>query len=281
MNNLVNLNNIGFGGAALTNINSYTEIKKLLICAYENGINHFDTAPLYGKGYSEVIYGNFIKNKRNKITITTKFGLGEGYNTLDLPLGIILKLNYYLKKIKFTLRTKDDIPTYTPQFKCIDKNLIEKSLLKSLKRLRTDYLDYYLLHEGLPNYLTDEALTFIHNLKQKGIVRFIGLGTNLSSLIKLNKEDLANWDILQYDVGSGDDVKYLMEKLSDKIHFHHSSLKRINAMKQNLIALKDRAGYILAQDALMNPSGKVIFSTQNIDHLRNNISAFSKYQTKS
>ena len=48
--------NLGFGGASLTSMKSYTDVKDLLNTAYQEGIRHFDTAVLYGKGYSELIY---------------------------------------------------------------------------------------------------------------------------------------------------------------------------------------------------------------------------------
>ena len=91
---------LGFGGATLTNLKSLGESLQLLDAAYQRGIRHFDTAPLYGQGYSEVIYGKFLKDKRKQITLTSKFGLGEDNNTDKLPVSLILPLNFLVKSLK-------------------------------------------------------------------------------------------------------------------------------------------------------------------------------------
>jgi hypothetical protein len=70
------LSRLGFGtsgvmGAALTTSGRL----KLLDTAWDAGIRHFDTAPLYGFGEAESLLGPFLRRRRDTITITTKFGL--------------------------------------------------------------------------------------------------------------------------------------------------------------------------------------------------------------
>ena len=43
--------------------------------AYESGVTYYDTARSYGYGEAEKILGYFSKDKRDKIIITTKFGI--------------------------------------------------------------------------------------------------------------------------------------------------------------------------------------------------------------
>ena len=95
---------LGFGGATLTNLKSLKEVLQLLDLAFDYGVRHFDTAPLYGQGYSEVIYGKFLKDKRQQITLTTKFGLGEDNETEKIPVNLILPVNYLVKSIKKKLK---------------------------------------------------------------------------------------------------------------------------------------------------------------------------------
>jgi aryl-alcohol dehydrogenase-like predicted oxidoreductase len=90
---------LGFGGAALTSVGSLREIIKLLNFTYDNGITHFDTASLYGKGYSEIIYGKFIQEKRDNVTITTKFGFGGDNNSKKILLHPLLFANYWGKEM--------------------------------------------------------------------------------------------------------------------------------------------------------------------------------------
>lgn len=81
--------------------------------AVESGINFFDTAPGYGEGRSESILGKAFEGHRSKVVICTKAGskVINGKSVVD----------------------------YSPEF-------IRDSLYESLERLRTDFVDFLLLH---------------------------------------------------------------------------------------------------------------------------------------
>jgi aryl-alcohol dehydrogenase-like predicted oxidoreductase len=162
--------NLGFGGATLTNLKSLGECLQLLDTAYERGVRHYDTAPLYGQGYSEVIYGKFLKEKRQQITLTSKFGLGEDNNTDKLPVNIILPLNFLVKTLKKKLKgsNEENHPSYSVQnTKRIDQGFIQRSLEKTLRRLQTDHLDYFLLHDlkKRGRYFTPESEQMLTSLR--------------------------------------------------------------------------------------------------------------------
>ena len=274
---------LGFGGATLTNLKSLKEVLQLLDLAFECGVRHFDTAPLYGQGYSEVIYGKFLKDKRQQITLTTKFGLGEDNETEKIPVNLILPVNYLVKsikkKIKKSNQENNQIYSGSP-YRKIEKSSIQKSFEKSLKRLKTDYVDYYLLHEGLPSFLTEEAWAYLQQLKKENVVRSIGLGTNVFAIKTLNTSDVRLWDVLQYDYSNPLVGNEVMAKFPEKIHFHHSCLRSINNEELVHISPEDRGGFLLAQATLNNPDGKIIFSTRSQDSLKKNINAFLKYLPK-
>ena len=274
---------LGFGGATLTNLKSLKEVLQLLDLAFDYGVRHFDTAPLYGQGYSEVIYGKFLKDKRQQITLTTKFGLGEDNETEKIPVNLILPVNYLVKSIKKKLKksNQENNQIYSDsQYRKIEKSSIQKSFEKSLKRLKTDYVDYYLLHEGLPSFLTEEAWAYLLQLKKENTVRNIGMGTNVFAIKTLNTNDVALWDVLQYDYSNPLVGKEIMVKFPEKVHFHHSCLRNIDFKKLVDISPEDRGGFLLAQAALNNPNGKIIFSTRSQDSLKKNIKAFLKYHPK-
>jgi aryl-alcohol dehydrogenase-like predicted oxidoreductase len=48
---------------------------RLLEAAFDQGVRHFDTAPLYGMGLAEEVLSIFARGRRSDITITSKFGL--------------------------------------------------------------------------------------------------------------------------------------------------------------------------------------------------------------
>ena len=65
---------IGMGGAPLGSLDEKTA-RKTLDQAFESGINYFDTAPLYGAGNSEKLYGNFLPTiDRDSFILSSKVG---------------------------------------------------------------------------------------------------------------------------------------------------------------------------------------------------------------
>jgi aryl-alcohol dehydrogenase-like predicted oxidoreductase len=66
---------IGFGTGGLLRIGSPRRRQDVLAAAFASGVTHFDTAPLYGFGESERALGLFLRGRRDKVTLTTKFGL--------------------------------------------------------------------------------------------------------------------------------------------------------------------------------------------------------------
>jgi aryl-alcohol dehydrogenase-like predicted oxidoreductase len=271
---------LGFGGTTLTTLKSLRDSLQLLDLAYECGVRHFDTAPLYGQGYSEVIYGKFLKDKRQHITLTTKFGLGEGNETDKLPVNLVLPLNFLAKSLKSKLKKSNPEihQTYSTQSgKRIDKPFIQKSLEKSLKRLQTEYLDYFLLHEGTPSFLTEDGLAYLLQLKKAGKVLHTGIGTNVFVTKTLTPNDVEAWDVLQYEYSNPPVANEVMAKFPHKVHFHHSCLQNIGDAKNQNVPTEDRGGFLLAEAARNNPKGKIIFSTRSQVSLKHNIEGFLKY----
>jgi aryl-alcohol dehydrogenase-like predicted oxidoreductase len=86
------LDKIGFGCIALSTLPNSGAARKLLEGVLDIGITHFDTAPVYGKGYSERILGEFLRHKRDGVTVATKFGLGLP-GVFPAPIWLALPLN--------------------------------------------------------------------------------------------------------------------------------------------------------------------------------------------
>jgi aryl-alcohol dehydrogenase-like predicted oxidoreductase len=103
------------------------------------GINFFDTANVYNKGASEVLLGNLLKGRRNRVVLASKVRgkMGEARDESGLSRAAILK--------------------------AIDE---------SLRRLQTDYLDLYYLH--MPDYGVpiEESLETLDALVRAGKVRY-------------------------------------------------------------------------------------------------------------
>ena len=111
--------------------------------ALEMGINLVDTADMYGKGASEEILGKALKQsgRRDKIVLATK---------VHYPMS-------------------DD-----PNARGSSRRHIIEGCEASLRRLQTDYIDLYQLHDPSAEVPIDETLRALDDLIQRGWVRYIG-----------------------------------------------------------------------------------------------------------
>ncbi|MEQ9467939.1 MAG: aldo/keto reductase [Ekhidna sp.] len=115
--------------------------------ARDNGINIFDCADVYANGESEVLLGKFVSNHRHEVILTTKA--------------------YY--------PTSENI-----NFKGGSRFYLTKALDKSLKRLKTEYIDIYYLHSFDENTDLEESLSTLNDFVRQGKVLYLGL-SNFSS----------------------------------------------------------------------------------------------------
>ncbi|MET8151365.1 aldo/keto reductase [Actinoplanes sp. NPDC049668] len=114
--------------------------------AFDAGITLFDTADIYGTphGGSEECLGAAIKGRRDEIVLATKFGMDmEGLNGADR--GARGARGYIVRAVE-----------------------------ASLRRLGTDYIDLYQMHEPDPATPIEETLSALDDLVRSGKVRYLG-----------------------------------------------------------------------------------------------------------
>ena len=152
------------GGAGWGDVNK-KESMEAIETMIERGVNLIDTAPFYGLGESEKIVGEVIRDKRDDIVLLTK--AGTGWDEKGVP------------------------------FKRSDYKSILKDCEESLQRLKTDYIDLYLIH--WPDEVTpiEEMMDAMNKLKQDGKIRFIG-ASNFSKEEVLESEKYVSFDVLQH-----------------------------------------------------------------------------------
>ena len=131
----------------------------------ENGVNMVDTAPIYGEGHSEEVVGQALKGIRDKVYLTTKFG---SY------------INHF---------------TGTSVRDC-KYNTVEREIDESLKRLQTDYIDFYVMHWPDVHTPIEETMAAVNMLKEKGKIRFIGMSNSPKELI-MEAQKYAKIDVIQ------------------------------------------------------------------------------------
>lgn len=152
------------GGQGWGDVNE-TDSIKAIHAMIEQGVNFLDTAPIYGAGNSEEIVGRALEGGwREKVLLSTKFSIKNG------PDGGIINNGSYENCIK----------------ECDE----------SLRRLKTDYIDFYFMHWPDPGTPVEETMRALNVLKQQGKIRFIGVSNFDKELImKAQKE--ARIDALQ------------------------------------------------------------------------------------
>jgi aryl-alcohol dehydrogenase-like predicted oxidoreductase len=122
----------------------------LLRRAFASGINFYDTADVYGDGKGETLLADALGNHRDEIVIATKFG----YDFYTYPG----------EQPGQRERTQD----WSPQF-------VRKACEESLKRLRTDRIDLYQMHNPrLEALQKDDLIAELEGLKAAGKIRMWG-----------------------------------------------------------------------------------------------------------
>ena len=138
------------------------ETEREIMYAIEQGVNYFDTAYIYS-GSEEALGTILHKNGvREKIKIATK-------------------LPHYLMK------TREDM---------------EKKFAEQLKRLKTDYIDFYLMHmlpdkETWDKLINAGALEWLEGLKKEGKIRNLGFSYHGNTDTFIELLNAYDWDFCQ------------------------------------------------------------------------------------
>lgn len=265
---------VGFGGGKLSVMPTLNAALYILDAAFDSGIKYFDTAPLYGSGYSEKIIGKFSVKKRNQILISTKGGLSPS-QFYNLPASIALPLNYLKRKIKNIKSPQSNLNPTTLPYRLITKEYIKASFQNSLRNLRTDYIDYYLLHEAIPSFLESEAIDYLVELKSKGYISKLGLAASYINYLALQKDTLALWDVLQYEYLPDGASTILYKQFPDQQHTLHGIIKNMKSPEN--IPVAHRPGYKLIECLKAPIADRVLFSTSKLKNLYSNIQSLNFY----
>ena len=142
----------------------------------------------------------------------------------------------------------------------------------SRRALQCDYIDLYLMHEMTPRELAPDALDHLRRLRADGLVKQIGLAAHGARYLDLTPEELADWDVLQYEFGPDWPSHVgLRAKAPKHTHIFHSCLRGLKEGAHGPVSASD----VLAARLADNPAGKVLFSSRQVSHLRANLRRFA------
>lgn len=167
---------IGFGCASLGSRVAPDAGLRALEAAFERGVTWLDLAPAYGRGEAERIAGGFLKGRRDRLRVCTKMGLappraGGGLASALMPLarravGAVPGLRAALRRSGVQRNAK--LPL-TPE-------LLHGSLEQSLRRLGTDHVDLYALHNAEAAEIgRDEVLRALEDILAQGKARAVAV----------------------------------------------------------------------------------------------------------
>lgn len=119
--------------------------EKLMILAYENGVNFFDNAEIYARGQSEIVMGNILKKvnwERSSYLVSSKAFFGDGGQK--------------------------------PNQRGLSRKHLTEACHAALKRLQVDYLDLYFCHRPDKTTPTEETVRTMNTLIQQGKILYWG-----------------------------------------------------------------------------------------------------------
>jgi D-threo-aldose 1-dehydrogenase len=282
---------LGFGCVKLTTQEDRAAAVRTLEEALELGITHYDVARLYGYGQAEGILGEFLRGKRDQVTVTTKFGLRHAGNLskhrwlITLAKKVLRKIPAVERRLKQRMAGHPPATNYTPQE-------AESSLDVSLRELGTDYVDLLLMHEATPQEASNpELLAQLDKEVKRGRIRAYGVGSEAvkfgdsfktlppgcqvaqfdSNILSPNIQKIRN------DAGIGIITYYAMSPLKPLLELAQRAPDKMRAISEKSqldLSNPQTLGGLLIDDATRtNPNGVTLVSSVSGKHLKTNVNA--------
>ncbi len=222
----IELSEISFGCMSLET--DRTLNNRLLAAAFDGGINYFDTADIYQNGLNEEMVGEAIQPFRKEIYLATKVGNqpkpdGSGWD-------------------------------WNPS-----KSYIIEAVEKSLKRLKTDYIDIYQLHGGTIEDNREEVVEAFELLQEQGKILHYGFSSIRPNVIKAfaqNTQAVSN--MLQYS---------LLDRRPEEEVLNLLQQHEVGVLVRGAIA----KGFLIDKES----SDYLNYTSKDVDLMRDKVESFS------
>ena len=277
---------LGFGCGDLYSGASHAQSVRLIEAALDAGIRYFDVARMYGNGSAEAVLGSVLPRIRDRVIIVSKAGI--------LPWSMLHWPQFKSRAAK-AVRLAGPIgralvpppPPSGPRFGAFRRVDLERSVNRSLKDLRTDYLDILLLHEcSVADSRDPEVVGFLEQLRAEGKIRTFGIATHFSETCQILNEtpgvapvaqfasDALNRNVGRLPPGRAElvvthtPIKQILPRLLD--HLAADSAAASRWKERTGISPDDRPGIarlLLADAVAENASGIVLFSSSRPERI--------------
>jgi aryl-alcohol dehydrogenase-like predicted oxidoreductase len=131
-----------FGNMTFGSQTAEPEAARILDTCFAHGINFIDTANIYNRGLAEEMLGRLLKGRRHQVVLASKVRGAMG-----------------------------DAPDESG----LSKPAVLKAIDGSLRRLQTDYLDLYYLHQPDWSVPIEETLDAIDIIRRAGKIRYLAV----------------------------------------------------------------------------------------------------------
>lgn len=290
----ITISRIGFGCASLTAHNDRAKAISILNAALDAGVTHFDNARLYGMGHSESILGEFIRDKRDRVTITTKFGMEAKPNALtgnrqlvSMVKSVIRKSSLLNKIVRRGMKGGPATGKFTPED-------ARQSLETSLRELNTTHVDFFMLHCcTLEQAQREDLIAYLESCVKAGTIRAFGPSTEFAKLSNNLAPFPAAHKLFQFESNTANRNIERLKGIDGRDIITFAPIFAAKGLaaaavkqKSQIAPLADRAGidptnpdalagFMLADALARNPRGGVLFATTSAARVKANIAAAS------
>ena len=251
---------IGLGTGRLASLgagNSLRSARRLIDAAIGEGVTLIDTADTYGSADCEAWLGRLLQPHRRDILVSTKAGCP--FVELPWPLG---GLNQLGKKARQFMRAR-------PRF---DSGYLTRCIDGSLRRLRRERLDIFLLHEPpVEAILSEEWRPAIVDAQNAGKIAAFGVSSPVPSVLQAAAEnDLC--EVLQVPLGVATPahrfpLPLMVNHVFGRVHGEPALVELANELGLDTRAM------LVAYACRVRGAWCVLTGTRDPDHLRSNIRA--------
>jgi aryl-alcohol dehydrogenase-like predicted oxidoreductase len=282
---------LGFGCSSVMGALGRRESLSMLEAAFDAGVRHFDVAPMYGYGEAESCLGEFLARHSGQATVTTKYGIPpepkQGMKSLARSVArpILKALPGVKKRLAEVARKTGSGAAEKSAFTPIEAR---RSLERSLRVLRADHIDLWLLHEVSAEDLfqNDGVLRLMEDAVAAGKIGSFGVGSGAEKIPALLAERPGYCRTLQYEWS----VKDPAIPAGGPFRIHHRALTdHFRALHKALVAkpeICDRwsshtgtdladsellAQLMLKSSLVMNPASVILFSSKRLLHIAANV----------
>ena len=280
---------VGYGCSSLMGAMGRAESLAILETAFDAGIRHFDVAPMYGYGQAESVLGEFLARHPGEVTVTTKYGIppAKRQGLVSLARSVARPVVRAMPGLKRGLTSAASRATGAGPKASFTAAEGRESLERSLRALRTDRIDIWLLHDATLADLHDEALLrLMQDAVAAGKIGSFGVSADRAAIDEIaasRPEYLPvvqfEWSVLDSPVPAMKSFRIHHRALTDNLRTLHRRLLADQALNRrwsglagvDLVDPKALSALMLKAALLENANGSVLFSSKRAEHIRDNV----------